>query len=111
MKAALGTVLRRFALTIAAIVCVALDHYIAFDALGSAGAIVTALIRAFLSPFNFLQHQLFRLSIPLWERGTPGWYAWLATVLSLVPYVVVDIVLSGSRADRAALRTRVNADS
>jgi len=103
LKASFGTFLSRFALTIAAIICAALDHYIAFDALGSAGAIVTALLRAFLSPLNFVQHQLFRLSIHVWQPAAPLWYSWLAFLLGLAPYLAFDMLLSGLRSDRAAL--------
>ena len=106
MKASLGTFFRSFALTIAAIVCVALDRYIAFDALGSAGAILTALLRAYLSPLNFLQHQFFRLSIHVWQPAAPLWYSWLTLIAGLTPYIALDMLLEGLKADRAALDRR-----
>jgi hypothetical protein len=102
LNASPQALLRRFPLTIAAVLCILVDRHIAFDALGTAGAIVAVLLRAFLSPFNSVQHQLFRLSIHLWQPNAPHWYGWLAAALSLAPYIVLDLVLGGARADRAA---------
>ena len=93
---------KRFALTIAAILCIMVDRHIALDAFGSPGALISALLRAFLAPFNFVHHQLFRLSIPLWQPAAPSWWEWVTTIVSLVPYALIDLILGASRADRAA---------
>jgi hypothetical protein len=96
-----SAVVKRFALTIAAILSIIVDRHIALDAFGAPGALISALLRAFLAPFNFVHHLLFRLSIPLWRPAAPSWWDWLTTIASLAPYLLIDLILGAARADRA----------
>jgi hypothetical protein len=97
-----SNLVKRFALTIAAILCIVVDRHIALDGFGAPGTLISALLRAFLGPFNFVHHQLFRLSIALWQPAAPSWWEWLATIVSLAPYTLIDLILGASRADRVA---------
>jgi hypothetical protein len=95
---------KRFALTIAAVLCLLVERTIALDAFGPAGAIFLTLLRAFLIPFNFIHHALFRLSIVIWAQSTPAWWNWLSTLLGLLIYVLIDLLLAVSRAERIAVQ-------
>ena len=96
----------RFALTIAAALCIIFDRYIAFDAFGAAGLLLAMLLRGFLAPFNFVHHLLFRASIRHWESSTPTWWSWLSTAFAFLPYLLLDLFLGAARADRNAVKLR-----
>lgn len=91
-------------LTFVAIVCLFLDRTIALAAFGVAGEVVLALVRVFLAPYSFVHYRLFRLSIEIWQPAAPAWWGPASVLLSLVPYVIADWLLRGTRADRAATR-------
>ena len=94
----------RFALTIAAILCLLVERTVALDAFGAPGALLGTLLRVFLSVYTFVHYRLFRLSIHLFEPAAPVWWDWLIVLLGLAPYVLADVLLGGTRADRAALK-------
>ena len=96
----------RFALSIAAVLCLIVDRYIAVDAFGSAGLLLATLLRGFLAPFNFVYHLLFRVSIRFWELSTPSWWSWLSTAVAFLPYLLLDLFLGAARADRNAVKER-----
>ena len=93
---------KRFALTIAALLCLLVERTIALDAFGAPGALLLTLLRAFLAPYNLIRHALFRLSILIWAQSTPAWWNWLSVLLGLLAYVLIDLLLGMSRPQRSA---------